>query len=177
MAWSRSWWAIMSRFQFLSSISICSSGSISTSPTASKYLCLTKTFQFIQYNDHTNTRRITSYTVCVPHINFTKFSFISKRHSTRWHLPPILEKCVSVSACPSDVVEPHPFGNDLIRQQVSSFRLVYSGKFGPTWWIISPSSISEGSSQCLDIQHFVVVIPSGKHNVNQLHTTWRAKCA
>jgi len=38
IAWSRSWWAIISRFQFLSSTSICSSGSISTSPTASKYL-------------------------------------------------------------------------------------------------------------------------------------------
>jgi hypothetical protein len=134
-------------------------------------------YSFTQYKDHTNTRRITSCIVCVPHTDFTKFSFISKYHSTRWYLPPILGKYVSVFACPSAVVEPHLFGNDLIRQRVSSFQLVYSEKFDPTWWIISPSSISEGSSQCLGIQHFVVVIPNGKHNVNQLHITWHSTCA
>ena len=74
-----------------------------------------------------------------------------------------------VSACPSAVEGPHLFGNDSIQRQVSSFRLVYSEKFDPTCRIISPSSISVGSLQCLGIQHFVVVIPNGKHIVNQLH--------
>lgn len=124
-------------------------------------------YGFIQHKDHTNTKRIMSCTVCVPCTNFTQFSFISKYHSTRWYSPPVLGKYVSVSACPSAVVEPHLFGNDSIRQQVSSFRLVYSEKFDPTWWIISPSSINVGSLQCLGIQHVVVVIPKVKHSVDQ----------
>ncbi len=37
--WSRSWCAIISRFQLRSITSICSSGSMSTSPTVSKYFC------------------------------------------------------------------------------------------------------------------------------------------